>query len=637
MRDRGVTLRITAWLKVEREGDYTFFLNTTGAGRFSVDGKWLMGTESWRPERVDEKHSLHLAPGGHEVQLDYVHRGTKEPALLLEWEGPGVVRGAIPASRLSSEREPATEAPPFMLDAAKAEKGRAVYTRLGCAACHEEKAPGRPLPALAALDLTRGCLAEEPPASAPEFHFDTAQRDALRSALAELNSPSLPPPPARERVARTINSFRCTACHVRDGSGGVSEERGPFFTSNVDDLGDEGRLPPSLDGVGDKLRPDWLLKVLAEGTSVRPYLNTRMPKFGAVNTGHLANLFVALDRQPSPLATASDAPDLQRDAGRRLVGTDGLSCIACHRFNRQPAHALQVLDLLTTTERLNEDWFRRFLRDPNKFHVGTRMPALWPGGRSLLPTLLDGDTDRQHAALWTYFSDGPQAKFPEGLSRQSMEIIVGGEAVVYRGKLWEAGFRAIATGYPGQLNAAFDAEEMRLALLWRGRFLNAGAHWDVQGMGQIRPLGTDVVVFPHGTPLAVLAGASAPWPAESGKALGMKFRGYQIDALHQPTLLYDFGALSVEDFISPAVTNEKLALHRTLRFSGASPDGLHLRLAVGDCLPLGANKWRINDALTVKVINAEPGTVRGTAEKQELLIPIRTHEGKGQLEVEYAW
>ena len=282
-----------------------------------------------------------------------------------------------------------------------------------------------------------------------------------------------------------MTALNCTACHARDGVGGVKPERDAFFTSNGEDLGEEGRIPPRLDGVGDRLRPAWLSNVLATGASVRPYFDTRMPQFGAANVSHLADLFVALDRRAQVLKPASDAPDVQRDAGRKLVGTDGLSCIACHRFNRQPAHALQVIDLTTTTERLNEDWFRQFLLDPSRFHPGTRMAAFWPEGVSPLPALLGGNTDRQHAALWTYLADGARAKFPEGLSRQNVDLNVGGEAVVYRGKMWEAGFRAVATGYPGQLNAAFDAEEMRLALLWRGRFVNAGAHWGVQGMGSI--------------------------------------------------------------------------------------------------------------------------------------------------------
>ena len=637
MRDRGAAMRISGWLNVERAGDYTFFLNATGAARFSIGGEWVMGAESWRSEKVNEKHTLHLDAGRHELKLDYVQRGAKESSLALEWEGPGVVRGAIPAARLSSEREPAGEVPLFVLDHAQAEKGRALYANLDCAVCHEAKPPTRRLPALAALHPARGCLAEQPAGAAPDFHLVAAQRESLRKAVAALNDASLAAPTPQQRVAHTMNSFRCTACHVRDGQGGVAPEREVFFTSNVDDLGDEGRLPPKLDGVGDKLRPEWLAKVLDAGASVRPYLNTRMPQFGAANVGHLAGLFIALDRHAVPVAPSSDSPDAQRDAGRRLAGTDGLSCIACHRFNRQPAHALQVLDLLTTTERLNEDWFRRFLRDPNKFNVATRMPALWPGGQSLLPALLEGSTDRQHAALWTYLADGPKAKFPEGLSRQNLEIIVGGEAVVYRGKLWEAGFRAVATGFPGQLNAAFDAEEMRLALLWRGRFLNAGAHWDVQGMGQIRPLGTEVIVFPHGSALAVLAEKNAPWPAETSKALGMRFRGYQIDALKRPTLLYDFGGVAVEDFLSPAQPGEKPALQRTLKFTGATPDGLHLRVAVGKLSPLSANAWRLDDALTIRVGSAESAIVRGAAEQQELLVPIHSHDGKAQLEVEYVW
>ena len=471
----------------------------------------------------------------------------------------------------------------------------------------------------------------------PDFHLPGPQREALRRSLVALNSAELIPPTPQQRVADTMSAYRCTSCHVRDGVGGVTPERAAFFTSNVDDLGDEGRLPPKLDGVGDKLRPEWLRKVLNEGAGVRPYLNTRMPNFGAAKVGHLADLFVALDRHAMPLAAVNDTPEAQRDAGRKLTGTDGLSCIACHRFNRQPAHALQVLDLTTTTERLNEDWFRRFLRDPNRYHPGTRMPALWPGGQSLIPAVFAGDTDRQHAALWTYFADGPGAKSPEGLSRQNMELIVGGEAVVYRGKLWEAGFRAIAVGYPGQVNAAFDAEELRLALVWRGRFLNVSPHWSVQGMGRIRPLGTNEIVLPPGAPFALLADATARWPVETSKALGMKFTGYQVDQLKRPTLLYAYGSMNVEDFITPVEGTGRAGLHRILKFSAAPPDGLHFRVAIGKLAAAGEHAWRLNDTLTITIRGATVPFVRGKADQQELLVPLRFEGRLHSLEVEYVW
>jgi mono/diheme cytochrome c family protein len=636
-RDRGSALRFTGRLRIDLEGDYTFYFTANGASRLSIDGKWIAGEESWEQEKVDAKTLLHLTAGPHEMKVDYVHRGEKPPALKLEWEGPAVARGVIPVSRLRSEREPVPEPLSFVADAAKAAKGRALYAELNCAVCHEAKTPANPPPPLSAMRAGGGCLAEKPAPKTPDYHLDATRRNALRAAIASLNRAELPSPTSQQRVEHAMATFNCMACHARDGIGGVTADRDHFFTSNVDDLGDEGRLPPQLDGVGDKLRPEWLGKVLEQGSSVRTYMNTRMPQFGAVNVRHLADLFVALDRHALAIPSVPDTLDAQRDAGRTLVGTNGLSCIVCHRFNRQPAQTMQITDLTTATERLNEDWFRRFLLDPNRFHPGTRMPALWPDGQSPMPRLLGGNTDRQQAAIWTYLAEGSRAKFPEGLSRQNMELAVGGEAVVYRGKLWEAGFRAVAVGYPGRLNVAFDAEEMRLSLLWRGRFLNAAPHWSVQGMGQIRPLGTDVVVFPHGPALAVLADAQAPWPTDPAKSTGMKFRGYQLDVVKRPTLLYAFGSVGVEDFLTPAEANGKSVLRRSVRFTEAPPQGLHMRLAAGKLAPAGENAWRFNDSITLRVTAGASAFVRGKGDRQELLVPVNFRDGKRQLEVEYAW
>lgn len=636
-RDRGYALRFTGWVRVEEAGDYRFFLTATGASRLSVRGQWLMGEDSWQRERVDENGMLRLTAGWHPIKVDYVQRGSKEPALNVEWQGPGLTRGVIPASRLQSLRETVTEPALFVVDAAKAAKGRTLYAEMNCAACHEPKTPVNPPPTLAALRTTRGCLAEKPAGRSPDYHLDSTQRAVLEQALTSLNRDALAEPSGEQRLSHSMSALNCTACHSRDGAGGVKPERDAFFTSNGEDLGDEGRIPPRLDGVGDRLRPAWLSNVLVTGASVRPYFNTRMPRFGATNVGHLTDLFVSLDRRAQPVRPSTDAPDAQRDAGRKLVGTDGLSCIACHRFNRHPAHALQVIDLTTTTDRLNEDWLRQFLLDPSRFHPGTRMAAFWPEGVSPMPDLLGGSTDRQHAALWTYLADGTRAKFPEGLSRQSMELIVGGEPVVYRGKMWEAGFRAVATGYPRQMNAAFDAEEMRLALLWRGRFLNAGAHWGVQGMGSIRPLGTDVVIFPHGAALAVLADARTPWPTNAPKELGLRFGGYQLDALKRPRLLYSFRNVSVEDFLAPTEVAGKDGLRRTVKFIDPPPDGLHMRLAFGKLAATGDNTWRLADALTLRVGAGAKAFVRGEGDNQELLLPVRGRDGTIQLEVDYVW
>ena len=677
--NRRVSIRFAGWLRVDKAGDYTFHIAAEGASRIALDGKWAEDEDCWERESTKIKTVQHLAAGWHELKVDFVRRGGNEPKLVVEWEGPGVKRETIPASRLRAERdlEPASAPVPFVAKQAKVKRGAERYVTLNCAACHggPRQDPMPHSPALSALDTTRGCLAEKPGSKVPDFHLTEAQRETLRDSISFLNRADLAAPTASQRVTHTMASFNCYACHSRDGVGGVPRERDGYFTSNVDDLGDEGRIPPRLDGVGDKLQPEWLAKIIAvggaspenrrrtfdsweggigaitTGLNVRPYLNTRMPQFteGLYRRGRqrwinmpspsqrqlepLAKQLLELDRHAQPIKPATDTREVLVEAGRKLTGTDGLSCIGCHRFNKQPAHALQVLDLTTTPTRLNEDWFRQFLRDPNRFHPGTRMPALWPGGRSAFPDLLGGDTDRQFAALWAYFAEGERAKFPEGLSRKNMELVVGGETVVYRGKLWEADFRAIATGYPGGLNAAFDAEEMRLSLLWRGRFLDASPHWSVQGMASIHPLGTEVVVFPHGPALAVLADANAPWPTESSKATGMKFRGTQLDAQNRPTLLYSFRDVGVEDFIAPA--EAQTALHRIVKFTGSPPDGLHFRVAMGRLAAAGENTWRLEgeSKLTLRVAGA---FLRGKGDKQELLVPV-PRGGKQTLEIDYVW
>ena len=106
----------------------------------------------------------------------------------------------------------------------------------------------------------------------------------------------------------------CVACHARDGRGGVLPEGSPvdedgepilrepardaLFTSFVQELGDEGRLPPTLDGVGDKCRPEFLQEVLTGGGRDRQQtMATRMPAWEPGLASEIAGL-LALDPKP---------------------------------------------------------------------------------------------------------------------------------------------------------------------------------------------------------------------------------------------------------------------------------------------------------------------------------------------------
>src|SRR5207237_1507830 len=102
-----------------------------------------------------------------------------------------------------------------------------------------------------------------------------------------------------------------------------------------------------------------------------------------------------------------------------------------------------------------------------------------------------GTVNGQIAGMWTYLADGDKAVFPVGLVTGKIELIAFDEAVIYRNFIDGAGTRAIGVGYPEKLNLAFDANNVRLAMLWHGGFIDAARHWTARGAGVERPLGAN--------------------------------------------------------------------------------------------------------------------------------------------------
>ncbi len=327
---------------------------------------------------------------------------------------------AIATYLIERDAPPAAAGARFTPDARQARAGREWFGTLGCAACHDlgpgggAVPPGPAAPALAELASAgeRGCLAEDPPPGVPRYHLQRRQREVLREALGNLRELARPLAPA-EWVRRVMVRLNCLACHARDGVGEPSPERLAYFVSvAAENLGDEGRLPPHMTGVGEKLRPEWLAQVLTNQAAVRPYLGVRMPQFGVANMRPLPDALAAADRvERAPLPPV--VGDLE--AGRRLVGTNGLSCITCHRFGPHPGLNSSVLDLTRMAARLQRSWFYRYLLDPTALRPGTRMPTFWPDGEATLKTVLEGDSARQIESLWRYLSDGERARPPDGL------------------------------------------------------------------------------------------------------------------------------------------------------------------------------------------------------------------------------
>ncbi|MFO0982986.1 MAG: PA14 domain-containing protein [Planctomycetota bacterium] len=442
-QDELFAIDFTGELTIAAAGDHEFFLESDDAARLDIDGRELIDNDGVHPLQ-ERSASIALAAGTHSIRVAF-SQVEGDLGLKVSLAGPGFTKREIEASELAhtSHLLRVPQAEPFALDAAKVAHGRELFMSRGCASCHGHD-PARTIVLEQIAAVTRGCLAEQVRAPAADYHLSAPQRQALRQVLAQ---------PERLRASRSASAMalramaalHCLACHERDGAGGPRPARATLFAArgNVD-LGDEGRLPPSLTGVGRKLSAHGLESVLLEHLRVRPYLATRMPRYERAAVAPLLAWLEAADAAPAdqPRAPAADA---EIAAGRRLLGLRGLSCISCHGIQGHESRGIPAVDLAFVPERLRFAWFREYLLDPGRLRPGTRMPQFWVDGASPFADVLGGDPERQIAALWSYLSLGAAAPLPEGIDQGSgFELVVDNEPIVFRAFVNGVGPRAIA-------------------------------------------------------------------------------------------------------------------------------------------------------------------------------------------------
>lgn len=528
-------------------------------------------------------------------------------------------------------RNPTPPARPFTPEPALAGRGKALFRQLRCDACHTGLAPAATAapptpPSLDRLRPDRGCLSGQPGAW-PRYALSDAQRAALRTALA---SPT-PAGGTKENVDLTLARLNCLACHERDGLGGVPADRNPHFTGRDENLGDQGRLPPPLTGVGAKLKEIALRDVIVSGEAARPYLNTRMPRFGSA-AAELAGWFKQIDTLPPAEFTRARNADKPQEVGRDLAGSKGLNCIACHTFRGQSAGSLRALDLMLMAGRLEENWFHHYMSRPQRFSPLTLMPDFWPDGKSPLPDVLGGDPGRQRDALWQYLARGADAPEPRGLVLPPLVVAVSNEAVILRRAFPGIGKRGIGVGYPSGIHLSFDAGQMRLGSVWTGGFIEASALWRGQGAGQAHLLGKDVVNFPAGPAFALLDSPASPWPTNTAKqAEGFAFKGYTLDATRRPTFRYAFGDVLIEDvFLDRREPAGRPHFVRSIAFpQRPPPPGLYFRVARAPQIAAqGSDTFILGKGLRLQT---PPGALLRDADgARELLLPV-----KGPFTLEY--
>ena len=406
-------------------------------------------------------------------------------------------------------------------------------------------------------------------------------------------------------------------------------------------MGDEGRIPPNLDAVGAKLKSAWLKHVFNNGAKDRPYMFTRMPRFGADNVGHLIKALEVADADLSATEYKSEIPDRRlKAAGRKLVGAQGFSCIKCHTWGNVKATGIQSIGMTTMARRLKSTWFESYLLDPQAYRPGTRMPAAWPQGQVLLSKLLDGKAATQIHAVWKYLEDGDQAPMPTGLGANPIELVAVDEPVLYRNFIDGAGPRAIGVGYPEHVNLAFAAGNLRLAMVWHNAFIDAGKHWIGRGPGYQAPLGDNVLKLADGAPLAALADPASDWPTQTAKQLGHRFLGYRLDEQRRPIFKYRFKAIQVADTFEPLGSEEFAPLRRHLQFAApTSQENVWWRAMVANSIEdQGDGEYLVDGQWTMKLNSSENNPVlRQSRGKAELLVPILAGSQQQTVVQEFVW
>jgi cytochrome c553 len=313
--------------------------------------------------------------------------------------------------------------------------GKRLVMDKGCNNCHTIAPGGQPFAnffADASFDDLKnpqahaaGCLATEPGkrGKAPWFRLGADERRPLKAFLrAGAAGAGAPAPLHSARVA--LQRFNCLACHGYNGQGGLSPGLVEALRRHEKAEHPDGLLPPPLTGVGHKLRTPWLRQVLTGAGKARPWMGLRMPQYGAAHVGKLPEALAALEgAEPDDAVFQAAKAPARLEAGRLLVGTKGFGCIACHDLAGKPSTGTRGPDLATSHQRVRYEWYRRWLESAARMQPGTRMPTVFPDGKSTLATVLGGSADAQAEALWAYLSQRlaptPPAAVPPCCERPS--------------------------------------------------------------------------------------------------------------------------------------------------------------------------------------------------------------------------
>ena len=572
-REDHFALRFRGELQVPAAGDYTFTAGADDCVWLSVDGAEVVANAALAPFRR-KSGTAHLEPGWHAFEVLFTEAGGGQE-LEVTWQGPGLAKGPIASGSLRCRS--ASLVPPAAVPApepAAVARGAQLFTSQRCGSCHDGASPAAaPAPLTPLAQLQKGAVCKQAD--------DAAARNALPTALAAMSRPRSD----RGALAFAMQRDGCFKCHARDGNGGLSAAAIAGLVS-IEDLGEEGRLPPDLTRVGHRLRPQWLTGVLTGEKRVRTYLHARMPQLEAEAAARYTQWFAAVDAAGEQDVEPPFSAELAQK-GAAIAGNTGHTCINCHTFAGHRSQSAQGMDMTLQFERTRPQWFREWLLSPVRYHPGTRMPTFWPNA--------DAAAEAEIAALRVWLSLGKGAPLPVGLTSEGLVLEPNERPILHGAFLRGLSARCIAVGSPLRAHYAYDLAHLRLAWLWRGGFVDANGTWSGRAGQLLEPLSDDRVVLPEGCPFA---------PAD-GRAAVPHLLGWRLEPDGYPLFRLQVGDAVVEDCMRPRLLAGGAEMVRSVHAVGAAvrmtlpPPGGKCEALVGGA---AVAETVIKDGQTVEVV-----------------------------------
>lgn len=640
-------LKIHGAIYIDKPGKYRFHTHSDDGSRLYIDDTLIVDNDGVHGG-TEKSGEVTLTKGDHPFILTFFEQAGGEE-LDLRWEGPDIKKASVPAEvfySIGGQPMVPLETEPFAVDPRMAEMGKQMFSMLRCVNCHAmpdvQPGPRAPKP-LAALDVTDGCLADLVRKGLPQYGLSPDQKSAIIAAINNVKSLAQPLEPSAH-VTRQMAVMNCFACHKRGEVGGPSMGRADHFKMTSEfDMGDEGRIPPPLNQSGYKLKPSALEQIIFQGQlHVRPVLAARMPKFDNAKMPGFVEALVKADAPATARAEPKFTEQNARD-GHVLVGVKGLGCVNCHGVAGEKSLGMPAMDLATVQSRLNYPWYYELMLGPASKNEHTRMPAFWTDEKGAVPSLGGGARDGQVDAIWNYLSLGTSMPLPAGLlPTGGYELIPTDEPLIHRTFMAEIGPRAVLVGYPERIHVAFDANTVRLAKIWKGRFFDAKGMWDGRGGSALGPLGKDVINLPPGPAVAILPDQKAPWPVAKNKErnVGGKFLGYRLDKKQMPVFRYQIEGITVEEQPLPLLLAGGPQIKRQFTLVGSKPasGAVFLLIAGGAKVEArSAGEWLVDGKLTVRL---DPKVKTITREEKgftQVLVPADVTEKGTTYLVEMSW